>query len=36
MMTIPEKVTGFPGGGPQVGKKVDQEYDADQDVIELE
>ena len=36
MIPIPDEAIGFPGGGPQVDKKVDQEYEADQDVIELE
>ena len=35
-MTIPDEVIGFPGGSPQVDEKVDQEYEVDQDVIELE
>ena len=35
-MTIPDEVIRFPGGSPQVDEKVDQEYEVDQDVIELE
>ena len=36
MIPIPDKAIGFLRGTPQVDEKVDQEDEADQDVIELE